>query len=149
MRTLQTETMRVLPLFASPLSKSVWRHVQALLAGERLTLLAPMPWASRVWASPFLLLALAHSEHYARQQGRRHNKPPSAPGSCWFWPGAGIQNARDRGRRRVYFLEATRPLPEAQEEADRLLITRLRLDAAPYRPASPRKPSQRQPPLEG
>jgi hypothetical protein len=33
MRALQTETMRVLPPFAPPLSKSVWRHVQVLLAG--------------------------------------------------------------------------------------------------------------------
>ena len=37
-----------------------------------LTLLAPVPWASRVvWALPFLS-ALAHSERYAQEQGKRH-----------------------------------------------------------------------------
>ena len=36
-----------------------------------LTLLAPVPWASRVWALPFLC-ALAHSERYAQEQGKPH-----------------------------------------------------------------------------
>ena len=36
-----------------------------------MTLLAEVPWAGRVWALPFLC-ALAHSERYAREQGRRH-----------------------------------------------------------------------------
>jgi hypothetical protein len=35
------------------------------------TLLAEVPWAGRVWALPFLC-ALAHSERYAREQGKRH-----------------------------------------------------------------------------
>ena len=36
-----------------------------------LMLLAPVPWAGRVWALPFLT-ALCPSERYARQSGRRH-----------------------------------------------------------------------------
>lgn len=36
-----------------------------------LMLLAPIPWAGRVWALPFLT-ALAPSERYAQQNGRRH-----------------------------------------------------------------------------
>ena len=36
-------------------------------------LLAEVPWASRVWALPFLS-ALAHSERYAKEQGKRHKK---------------------------------------------------------------------------
>ena len=34
------------------------------------TLLAEVPWASRVWALPFLS-ALAPSERYAKERGRR------------------------------------------------------------------------------
>ena len=36
-----------------------------------LMLLAPIPWAGRVWALPFLT-ALAPSERDAQQHGRRH-----------------------------------------------------------------------------
>ena len=36
-------------------------------------LLAPIPWAGRVWALPFLT-ALAPSERYCRERGRRHKK---------------------------------------------------------------------------
>lgn len=44
-----------------------------------LTLLAPIAWASRVWALPFLS-ALAYSERYAREQGKRHKKLTE-----WAW----------------------------------------------------------------
>ena len=40
-----------------------------------LILLAPIPWAGRVWALPFLT-ALAPSERYAQEQGRRHKPVP-------------------------------------------------------------------------
>ena len=36
-----------------------------------LALLTPVPWASRVWSLPFLS-ALAYSERYAEEQGKRH-----------------------------------------------------------------------------
>ena len=44
-----------------------------------LTLLAPVPWASRVWALPFLC-ALAHSERYAKECGKRHKSLTE-----WAW----------------------------------------------------------------
>ena len=44
-----------------------------------LTLLAPVPWASRVWALPFLS-TLAHSERYAKECGKRHK-----PLTEWAW----------------------------------------------------------------
>jgi hypothetical protein len=44
-----------------------------------LTLLAPVPWASRVWALPFLS-ALAHSERYAKECAKRHK-----PLTEWAW----------------------------------------------------------------
>src|SRR3712207_1614313 len=42
-------------------------------------LLAEVPWASRVWALPFLS-ALAPSERYAKEQGQRHK-----PLTDWAW----------------------------------------------------------------
>ena len=42
-------------------------------------LLVEVPWASRVWALPFLS-ALAPSERYAVQRGRRHKKITE-----WAW----------------------------------------------------------------
>ena len=44
-----------------------------------LTLLAPIPWASRVWALPFLS-ALAPSERYVKERGKRHKKLTD-----WAW----------------------------------------------------------------
>jgi hypothetical protein len=44
-----------------------------------LTLLAPVPWAGRIWALPFLS-ALAYSERYARERGKRHKKITE-----WAW----------------------------------------------------------------
>ena len=44
-----------------------------------LTLLAPIPWASRMWALPFLS-ALAYSERYAKEHGKRHK-----PLTEWAW----------------------------------------------------------------
>src|SRR5215218_4935029 len=38
-----------------------------------LMLLVPIPWAGRVWALP-VLTALAPSERYSREHGRRHKK---------------------------------------------------------------------------
>jgi DDE superfamily endonuclease len=43
------------------------------------TLLTPIPWASRVWALPFLS-ALAYSERYAKEQGKQHKKLTE-----WAW----------------------------------------------------------------
>ena len=51
-------------------------------------LLAELRWASRVWALAFVW-ALAYSERYAKEQGKRHKKltecstrSGSSPGSC-------------------------------------------------------------------
>jgi hypothetical protein len=43
------------------------------------TLLAEVPWASRVWALPFVC-ALAPSERYCTEQGKRHKKITE-----WAW----------------------------------------------------------------
>jgi DDE superfamily endonuclease len=44
-----------------------------------LMLLAPIPWASRIWALPFLS-ALAPSERYTKERGKRHKKITE-----WAW----------------------------------------------------------------
>jgi hypothetical protein len=44
-------------------------------------LLAPIPWASRVWALPLVLCTLAPSERYCvEEQGKRHKKMTE-----WAW----------------------------------------------------------------
>jgi DDE superfamily endonuclease len=59
-------------IYRDPVRSSHGHFVKASgLSWICLTLLAPVPWASRVWALPFLC-TLAHSERYAQEQGKRH-----------------------------------------------------------------------------
>ena len=59
-------------IYRDPVRSSHGHFVKAsALRWVCLTLLAPVPWASRVWALPFLS-ALAHSERYAKEQGKPH-----------------------------------------------------------------------------
>jgi len=106
-----------------------------------LTLLAPIPWASRVWALPFLS-ALAYSERYANEHGKRHK-----PLTEWAWqllllvrrwhPERKIVAVADRTYASLKLLDRCRRLSEPIT-----FITRLRLDAALYEPAPPRSPGQ-------
>jgi hypothetical protein len=67
-------------IYRDPVRSSHGHFVKAsALRWVCLTLLAPVPWASRVWALPFLCV-LAHSERYATQQGKRHK-----PITEWAW----------------------------------------------------------------
>ena len=104
-------------------------------------LLVEVPWASRVWALPFLS-ALAPSERYAAERGRRHKKITE-----WAWqllllvrrwyPRREIVAVADRAYASLKLLERCRKLSEPIT-----FITRLRLDAALYEPAPPRRPHQ-------
>ena len=104
-------------------------------------LLAEVPWASRVWALPFLS-ALAHSERYAKEQGKRHKKLTD-----WAWqllllmrrwyPQREIVAVADRTYASLKLLDRCRRLRNPIT-----FITRLRLDAALYEPAPPRYPGQ-------
>jgi DDE superfamily endonuclease len=106
-----------------------------------LTLLAPIPWASRVWALPFLS-ALAYSERYANEHGKRHK-----PLTEWAWqllllvrrwhPERKMVAVADRSYASLKLLERCRKLSNPIT-----FITRLRLDAALYEPAPPRRPGQ-------
>lgn len=111
--------------------------------------LAPIPWAGRVWAMPFLTV-LAPSERYNQQRGQRHKK------------------LTDWARQIVLQLRRwlpNRPLVLVADSSYAVLdllhfcqsmvspvtfITRLRLDAGLYQPAPPRRPGQNgRPPVKG
>ena len=106
-----------------------------------LTLLAPIPWASRVWALPFLS-ALAPSERYTKERGKRHKKLTE-----WAWqlllqvrrwhPERELVAVADGGYASLELLDRCRRLRKPIT-----FITRLRLDAALYEPAPPRYPGQ-------
>jgi hypothetical protein len=112
-------------------------------------LLVEIPWASRVWALPFLS-ALAPSERYAAKRGKRHKKITE-----WAWqlllvlrrwyPEREIVAVADRAYATLKLLDRCRSLRKPIT-----FITRLRLDAALYEPAPPRRPGQKgRPRLKG
>jgi DDE superfamily endonuclease len=104
-------------------------------------LLVEIPWAARVWALPFLS-ALAPSERYSAKRGKRHKKITE-----WAWqlllvlrrwyPKREIVAVADRAYASLKLLDRCRKLSDPIS-----FITRLRLDAALYEPAPPRRPGQ-------
>lgn len=105
------------------------------------TLLAEVPWAGRVWALPFVC-ALAHSERYAREQGKRHKSLTEWAGQLLLlvrrWcPGREIVAVADSSYAALKLLDRCRNLSEPIT-----FISRLRLDAALYEHAPPRRPGQ-------
>lgn len=113
------------------------------------TLLAEIPWAGRVWALP-VLSALAPSERYCHERGIRHKKITELAGQLLllvrrFQPGREIIAVADGGYAALKLLDRCRTLSEPIT-----FISRLRLDAALYEPAPPRKPRQKgRTPLKG
>jgi hypothetical protein len=103
--------------------------------------LVEVPWASKVWALPFLS-ALAPSERYAAERGRRHKKITE-----WAWqlllqvrrwhPKREMVAVADRAYASLKLLDHCRRLCDPIT-----FVTRLRLDAALYEPAPPRRPHQ-------
>jgi hypothetical protein len=104
-------------------------------------LLVEIPWSTRVWALPFLS-ALAPSERYAAKRGKRHKKMTE-----WAWqllllvrrwhPEREIVAVADSAYASLKLLFRCRSLSRPVT-----FITRLRLDAALYEPAPPRRPGQ-------
>src|SRR5215207_238882 len=63
-------------IYRDPVRSSKGHFVKASgLRWVSLQLLAPIPWAGRVWALPFLTV-LAPSERYDQERGRRHKTLP-------------------------------------------------------------------------
>jgi hypothetical protein len=105
-------------------------------------LLAPIPWAKRVWALPFLTV-LAPSERYHQQRGQRHKKLTDwgrqmITQVCRWLPDRAIVVVADSTYAVLELLAAAASLPTPLT-----IITRLRLDAALYDPAPPRAPGKR------
>jgi len=103
-----------------------------------LMLLTSIPWAKRVWALPFLTV-LAPSERYHQQRGRPHKKLTDharqmiAQVRRWL-PNRQIVVTADSSYAVLELLAAAYSLPQPVT-----MVTRLRLDAALYQPAAPRK----------
>jgi len=106
-----------------------------------LMLLAPIPWAARVWALPFLT-ALAPSKRANAAAGKRHK---ALTDWAWqlllvvrrWWPDRAIIAVADSGYAALAFLARCQLLRQPTT-----VITRFRLDAALYTPAPPRQPHQ-------
>jgi hypothetical protein len=102
-----------------------------------LMLLAPITWAGRVWALPFLTV-LAPSERYCRERGQRHKaltdwtRQIALQARRWL-PGREIVLLGDSSF-------AALDLLASLVRQGLICITRLRLDAALYEPAPPRRP---------
>jgi hypothetical protein len=107
-----------------------------------LMLLVPLPWAGRVWALPFLTI-LAPSARHDRETGRRHKTLTDWARQAllllrrWL-PARAIVVVADSGYAVIALLARC-----ARLATPLAVITRLRLDAALYAPAPPRRPGQR------
>src|SRR5919107_1772314 len=125
-------------IYRDPVRSSHGHFVKASgLRWLSLMLLVPISWAGRVWALPFLT-TLAASERYCRERGRRHKKLTDwgrqlvLQAHRWM-PGRRLVVVTDSGFSALEFLAAL-----LRQEVT--CVTRLRLDAALYRPAPPRSP---------
>lgn len=103
--------------------------------------LTPIPWARRVWALP-VLTALAPSERYCKERDLRHKKLTDWARQLlmllrrWL-PERELVVVADNGYSVLDLLHACQRLPNPIT-----MITRLRLDAALYEPAPPRREGQ-------
>ena len=107
---------------------------------------APIPWAKRTWALPFLTI-LAPSARWAETNSKRHK-------TLTTWARQAIlQTKRWLPNRRLVFVAdsgfaALELLAAVRGHV--CMITRLRLDANLFRPAPKRRPGQRgRTPLKG
>jgi hypothetical protein len=103
-----------------------------------LMLLAPIPWAQRVWALPFLTV-LAPSERYHQEREMAHktltDHARQMLGQVRRWlPNRQIVVTADSSYAVLELLAAATTLVQPVT-----LVTRLRLDAALYEPAPPRE----------
>jgi hypothetical protein len=143
-------------IYRDPVRSSHSHFVKASgLRWLSLMLLAPIPWAKRVWALPFLTV-LAPSERYYQGKVRKHKKLTEwARQMVWqarrWLPKRFLVVVADSSFAVIDLLWQLRQLPNPI-----CMITRFRMDAALYEPAKPtpgamgrpRKKGQRLPTLE-
>jgi hypothetical protein len=142
--------IRARGIYRDPVRASRSHFVKASgLRWLSLMLLVSVPWAKKVWALPFLT-ALAPSERYYRDQARGHKKLTD-------WARQMLLQVRRwlPERRLIVVADSTYAVIELLWRLTQLahpvyMVTRLRLDAALYEPAPPRKPGKRgRPRLKG
>ena len=139
-------------IYRDPVRSSASRFVKASgLRWLSLMLLTPIPWAQRVWALP-VMTALAPSERYYQERGRRPKTLTERAQQMIFllrrWlPDRPIVLVGDSSYAALDLLAAVQALPHLVT-----FVTRLRLDAALYEPATlyagrgrPRKKGKRLP----
>ncbi len=127
-------------IYRDPVRSSKGHFVKASgLRWISMHLLAPIPWAQRVWALPFLTV-LAPSERYHQERGLRHKTLPD-------WGRQMLRQLRRwlPDRRLIVVADSSYAVLELLADAAGLaapvtVITRLRLDAALYDPAPARAP---------
>ncbi|NTW01963.1 MAG: transposase [Oscillochloris sp.] len=111
-------------------------------------LLAPIPWAERVWALPFLTV-LAPSERYHQERGKPHKQLTDWARQMitqvrqWL-PERVLVVVADSSYAAIELLAACQGLPMPVT-----LVSRLRLDAALYDPAPPPTGRRGRPRLKG
>jgi hypothetical protein len=125
-------------IYRDPVRSSHGHFVKASgLRWLSLMLLVPISWAGRVWALPFLT-ALAPSERYCRERKLRYKtltdwgRQLVLQARRWM-PGRHLVLVTDSGFSALEFLAALL-------RQGITCVTRLRLDAALYQPAPPRRP---------
>jgi len=133
--------IRAKGIYRDPVRSSHSHFVKASgLRWLSVMLLAPIPWAGRVWALP-VLTALAPSERANQEAGRRHKRLPDWARQLlrqtqrWcavLAPGRGVIRVGDMSFAALELLGALAPTMTC--------LTRLRLDARLFTPAPPRRP---------
>jgi hypothetical protein len=129
-------------IYRDPVRSSHSHFVKASgLRWLSLMLLAPIPWAKRVWALPFLTV-LAPSERY-------YEGKPRAPKKLTDWARQALLQVRRwlPKRQLVVVADSSFAALELLERMQRLenplcMVTRFRLDAALYGPVPERRPGQ-------
>ncbi len=134
------KTMTATGIYRDPVRSSHGHVVKArALRWVSLMLLVPIPSAKRTWALPFLS-ALAPSERYDADQGRRHKVitdwARQMVRAVHRWcPTRPLVLVGDTAYAAIAFLAATRSVAT--------IVTRLRLDARLFEPPPPRTPGQK------
>jgi len=136
-------------IYRDPVRSSKGHFVKASgLRWVSMPLLAPIPWAQRVWALPFLTV-LAPSERYAQDRGLRHKTLPD-------WGRQMLRQLRRwlPDRLLVVVADSSYAALELLASAAGLrqpitVVTRLRLDAALYDPAPERTGRRGRPARKG
>jgi hypothetical protein len=122
-------------IYRDPVRSSHGHFVKASgLRWVSVMLLAPVPWAGRIWGLPFLT-ALAPSERYARQAGRRHK-----PLADWGRQMLLLASRWLPGRRVIAVADTTYAVIELLAAVRHKLTMVTRLDARLFDPPPPRQP---------